>query len=360
MSSAKQGAFACALFVAFGAAAPARAQFYKDKTLTLLVNYGVGGNADTEARVYQRFLPKYIPGNPSVIIQNAPGAGGINGLNVLGLGLGAKPDGYTMGYFTVSATDSLVDNPALKMKIPDFTYVAGARGWNIAYGRKDIPPGMSKPADLGKATKLFLGGYSKASSVDTRLRLAAEIMGIPYQLVTGFPATADINKAMIQGEVNFTVSSLPGFTTQAIPQIITPGIGMAYFQYSIIGADGKPGGNENLVKQGIPIFEDFYQAAFGKPPSGPKAEAMLILNDIGSKLQRAMVFNPAAPAEAAQTMRKAIAQVAADPEFQAEFKRVTSENADLVAPAELEPLFARVRALDPEVKKVLENAVNGE
>jgi tripartite-type tricarboxylate transporter receptor subunit TctC len=341
-------------------AAPASAQFYKDKTLTLLINYGVGGNADTEARVYQRFLPKYIPGNPSIVIQNAPGAGGINGINVLGMGLGAKPDGYTMGYFTVSATDSLVDNPALKVKIPDFAYVAGARGWNIAYGRKDIPPGMTKPSDLGKATKLFLGGYSKASSVDTRLRLAADIMGIPYQLVTGFPGTADINKAMIQGEVNFTVSSLPGFTTQAVPQIIEPGIGMAYFQYSIIGADGKPAGNENLRKQGIQIFEDFYQQAFGKAPSGPKAEALLILNDIGSKLQRAMVFNTAAPAEAVQTMRKAVAQVAADPEFQSEFKRVTSENADLVAPAELDPLFARVRSLDPTVKKVLAVAVNGE
>src|SRR3974377_756300 len=48
--------------------APASAQFYKGKTLTLLVNYGVGGNADTEARIYQRYLPKYIAGNPTVII----------------------------------------------------------------------------------------------------------------------------------------------------------------------------------------------------------------------------------------------------------------------------------------------------
>ncbi len=341
------------------AAAPAQAQFYKDKTLTLLINYGVGGNADTEARVYQRFLPKYIPGNPSIVIQNAPGAGGINAINMLGLNISAKPDGYTMGYFTVSATDSLVDNPALKVKLPDFAYVAGARGWNIAYGRKDIPPGLKSPADMGKATKLFLGGYSRTSSHDTRLRLSAEIMGIPYTVVTGFPATADINKAMIQGEVNFSGSSLPGYTTQVIPQIITPGIGMVLYQFPVIGADGKPAGNQNLIDAGVPIFDEFYKQAFGKPPSGPKNTAMLVLNDIGGKLQRAMVFHHDAPAEAVETMRKAVMQVAADPEFQSEFKRVTSENADLVSASELDPLFERIRTLDPAVKKVLAEAVGG-
>ena len=55
------------------AASPASAQFYKDKTLTLLVNYAAGGNADTEARVFQRHLGKYIPGRPTVIIRNVAG-----------------------------------------------------------------------------------------------------------------------------------------------------------------------------------------------------------------------------------------------------------------------------------------------
>src|ERR1043166_4677256 len=68
---------------------PASAQFYKDKTLTLLVNYGAGGNADTEARVYQRHLSKYIPGHPTVIIRNVAGAGGSTAMNQLGLGIGS-------------------------------------------------------------------------------------------------------------------------------------------------------------------------------------------------------------------------------------------------------------------------------
>ena len=53
---------------------PAAAQFYKGKTLTLIVNYGVGGNIDTEARILARHLPKHIAGAPTIIIQNTPGA----------------------------------------------------------------------------------------------------------------------------------------------------------------------------------------------------------------------------------------------------------------------------------------------
>src|SRR5579862_8203472 len=105
-------------------AGPALAQFYKDRTLTLLVNYGVGGNADTEARVYQQHLGKYIPGHPTIIIRNMPGAGGVTAMNQLGLNIGSLPDGLTLGYFTMSATVLITDDPVLKIKIDDLVPIA--------------------------------------------------------------------------------------------------------------------------------------------------------------------------------------------------------------------------------------------
>ena len=62
--------------ITMAAVPPAAAQFYKDKTLTLLINYAPGGNSDLEARVFQSHLKRFIPGNPTVIIANQPGAGG--------------------------------------------------------------------------------------------------------------------------------------------------------------------------------------------------------------------------------------------------------------------------------------------
>src|SRR5258707_7224112 len=171
-------------------ASPASAQFYKDRTLTLLINYAVGGNADTEARVYQRHLAKYIPGRPNVIIRNVAGAGGATAMNHLGLGVGLQNDGLTAGYFTMSATSTIIDDPVLKIKTTDFIPIVAARGWNIVYARRDIVPGgYTKPADFARATNIFAGGYSRATSHDTRLRLALGIMEKPYTMVTGFPGT---------------------------------------------------------------------------------------------------------------------------------------------------------------------------
>ena len=83
-----------------------------------------------------------------------------------------------------------------------------------------------------------------------------------------------------------------------------------------------------------------------------------MMNDIGTKLQRAMLFHKAAPKEAVETMRKAIQALAQDPEFQADYQRVTGEKPDLVGAAELEPLFERVRKLDPVIKKTLQSSVD--
>jgi tripartite-type tricarboxylate transporter receptor subunit TctC len=342
-------------------AAPALAQFYKDKTVTMLVNYGVGGNADTEARVYQQHLAKYIPGQPTIIIRNAPGAGGATAMNQLGLNIGSQPDGLTFGYFTMSATTSITDDPVLRIKIQDFVPIAAARGWNVAYARKDIVPGgYTKPADFSRAKNIYAGGYSRATSHDTRLRLALEIMNLPYNMVTGFLGTGQLNKAMLQNEVNFSESSLPGYQTQVIPQIVNPGIGVVLFQDPVIGPDGKPSGNPALTKLGIPRFDEFYQQAFGKPPSGVKFEALLLVSDIGTVMQRGIFLPKGSPPEAAAALRQAFQMVAKDPDFIADYHKITGENPDLVGADEIQRVFERISNVDPEVKRALKESIGSD
>jgi putative tricarboxylic transport membrane protein len=342
--------------------APASAQFYKDKTLTLLINYGVGGNADTEARVFQRHLVKYIPGRPTIIMRNVPGAGGANAMNQLGLNIASQADGLTVGYFTMSATSSITDDPVLKVKLQDdFIPIAAGRGWNVVYARKDIvPDGYATPADFRRATKIYAGGYSRATSHDTRLRLALEVMGLPYTMVTGFPGTAQLNKAMLQNEVNFTGSSLPGYQTQVIPQIINAGVGVVLFHHGVVGPDGKQAGNPALEKQGILRFDQFYQQAYGKPVAGAKWEALYLMNDISTKMQRGILLPKGSPREAVDTLRRAFQAVAQDQDFIEDFRKITGEEADVVAPDEIERIFERIRNVDPEVKRVLKESVGGE
>jgi tripartite-type tricarboxylate transporter receptor subunit TctC len=128
------------------ASEPAVAQFYKGKNLTLLVNYGAGGNADSAARMFQRHIARHIPGSPNVVVQNMPGAGGYTAMNNLGLNVNRRPDGLTAGYFGLSPPGLIAQDPGLRVTMQDFAMIGAARDWGVAYVRKDIAPGINQPA----------------------------------------------------------------------------------------------------------------------------------------------------------------------------------------------------------------------
>ncbi len=322
-------------------ATPASAQFYKGKALTVMVNYGAGGNVDTEARILARYLPRHIVGSPTVIIQN-------------------MADGLTAGYFTVSPTAPLIDDPALKINMAeDYVPLGGATGWTVAYARKDTPPGLSKPADFAKATKVYFGGYSRSSAHDTRIRLALEAMSLPYTAVTGFPSAGDLNKAFQQNEINMSTSSLPAYQTQVVPNIIATGIGIPLWHYAAMGADGQPEGNPSLTRQGIPVYTDVYKEAFGRMPSGAKFDALLLMNDIATKLQRGFFLPKGAPDEAVADLRKAFLALAVDPDFVSDYERITKEKPDFVGAEAVQRVFDTMRAVRPEIRKVLKDSIGG-
>jgi hypothetical protein len=140
-------------------------------------------------------------------------------------------------------------------------------------------------------------------------------MNLPYQAVTGFPSAGDINKAFQQNEINMTSSSLPAYQSQVVPNIINTGIGMPLWHYAVIGSDGQPSGNPALMKQGIPVYTEVYRQAFGAMPSGEKFEALLLMNDIATKLQRGFFLPKGAPDEAAADLRRAYQALASDADF---------------------------------------------
>ena len=156
-----------ALFTAAIALAsqPAAAQFYKGKRLTLLVNYGAGGNADSAARIFQRHIGNHIPGNPVVVVQNLPGGGGHNAMNQLGLNVNRTPDGLTAGYFGLNPPALIAEDPSLKVTMSDFAAIGGAKDWGVAYVRKDIAPGINTPVDFVKAQQVFAGGYAPTATM---------------------------------------------------------------------------------------------------------------------------------------------------------------------------------------------------
>lgn len=339
------------------AVSPASAQFFAGKTVTMVINYGVGGNADTEGRIFVRHLAQHIAGAPTIIVQNVPGAGGLTAINLMGTHAGFKADGTTIGYFTFNAVAPIIDDPTLKVKMSDFAFVSGVGGWVVTYGRKEILQGKSIAEGMRGAKNLFVGGYAPNASHDVRLKLTLGLIGAGFKMVTGFPDSGSVNKAMLQNEINYTASTLPGFTSQALPQLIEPGIARPIWQYPVSAPGGGFATNERLTADGVKSFVEIFSEAYGRPPSGPQFDAFVLVNDISTKLARVALMPPGTPKEAVAEMRKGFAALATDEKFLKEYRRIIKEKAELTPAEEGQAILDRLRAVKPEIKAALAKAV---
>jgi hypothetical protein len=126
-----------------------------------------------------------------------------------------------------------------------------------------------------------------------------------------------------------------------------------------MGPDGAPTANPALEAQGIPAFHTLYKNAFGKEPSGPKWNALLLLGTLNTQMLRAIMLPKGAPPEAVTALRQAFQAIAKDEDFLKDFERVVGERPDLVTNEELQPLFERMRAVDPAVREVLKQSIEG-
>ena len=143
-------AFACSLVFGAGpAAADPVADFYKGKTVSLIIGYSVGGGADLWARFIARHLGRHIPGNPNVIVQNMPGGSGLAAVNYL---YNAVPqDGTRIILPSVSVPTAASSLPSRKLSsnwLPwlSATPCEGATGARLTKSPVDVHPVASKLA----------------------------------------------------------------------------------------------------------------------------------------------------------------------------------------------------------------------
>src|ERR1044071_1475515 len=129
--------------------------FYQGKNITFLINFAAGGPTDIEGRIVARHLAKHIPGNPAVIVQNMPGAGGVTGINFLGEA--AKKDALTVGYFTGPYNHHMMKSTALRTDLRQLPFIASVGSVTVCYIRSDVPPGIKKPTDIAKAERFSAG-----------------------------------------------------------------------------------------------------------------------------------------------------------------------------------------------------------
>jgi len=192
--------FALAIIAALPAPAKAQsvADFYKGKTITLAIGFPVGGGYDLYARTLARHMGRHIPGNPSIVPQNMPGAGGLRVAQFLFTA--APKDGLTFGTFTRMAGIAPLLDPSLKYDSAKFTWlgaitdaVSVCTTWH-ASPVKTWSDFIQKPASFG--------GTGVNNETDIFTNVYRNVLDAKVKLASGYQGTAGIMLAMERGELD--------------------------------------------------------------------------------------------------------------------------------------------------------------
>ena len=310
--------------------------FYKNKSISLVVGFSVGGGYDLYARHLARHMGKHIPGKPSIVPQNMAGAGSLRAANFIYTA--APKDGTAFGTF--SRTTGI--NPLLESGATfdgtKFTWLGSVTDdtslcitWHTSPVKtwKDF---LEKPVTLG--------GQGPSSEPDIFARLYKNVFGAPIKLVAGYPGTNEIMLAMERGEVD----GLCGLSWSTIK-----GRHAAWLKDKKI----------NLL----------VQAAFRKEPEiGPdvplvmeqakSAEQTQILKLIlaAQEMARPFAAPPDIPADRKSALIAAFDATMKDPEFLAEAKKLNLDVAPVGATA-LDKLLAELYATPKDVVKKASEAI---
>jgi tripartite-type tricarboxylate transporter receptor subunit TctC len=330
--------FAALTLLFVNSLAYAQESFFKGKPIHIVVGGPPGGGFDTYARMIARQMPKHIAGNPTIVVDNMPGAGMMIAANHIYKV--AKPDGLTIGHFTGSQTiGQILNQPGVEFDMRKFYYLGAptADHFSCAFTKASGITSAEKWLAVKRPAKMAAIGPGNLT--DNTIRVLSTATNLPIQMITGYKGTAPIRLAMESGEVEGScwgwdsIKSTWGKALQSGEGIV------------VLQATPKP--HPDLPK--VPLAIDF-----GKNQDGKQMIDVIIHG--GNIVERTFLLPPGVPKDRAQLLRNAFTKTLADPEFLAD-----AEKAKLgVAPIAGEELERRVNGffklpddLKRKIKRVL-------
>ncbi|MGE3247508.1 MAG: Bug family tripartite tricarboxylate transporter substrate binding protein [Beijerinckiaceae bacterium] len=341
----------CAVATSAAGLNPAHAQFYKGKTLNVVINYGAGGNTDVQGRTLMRYFEKYIDGSPRVVVRNMPGAGGAVGANFMNKG--AKKDGTFMGVFTTPWMPELADSGVLTASLKDLIYIGAIGQQQIAHARTDIGgDGKTKSIDgfLKNAVVFKSAGHAPTTSKDIAIKVTLRMLGIKHEHVTGFKSAGPIRRAIMQNEIQYTEDSLAGYFGGVVPNLVAKGTSIPLWHNGVLGEDGLLHHAASVPKE-IPTFTDVYKMKFGKDAMPKGLDWQLYKTIAGARTTlRTVVLPPGAPKEAVAALRAAWLKTVKDKDYLAEYKKKNNSELEWKTGEATEKQINEVLTVSPELR----------
>jgi tripartite-type tricarboxylate transporter receptor subunit TctC len=290
-------AILCAFLVQVNAAAP-RAQspseFFRGKTISMIIPIGPGGAYDVYGRLVAQYLAKYVPGNPSIVVQNMPGAGGVVASNYL---YNVAPqDGTVLTIMTSSfATQQVLEDPTIKYdarKIPAIGRLLDTTSVNFFWYTSPI-----QSFDDLRTKSATMAASSLTEVPSTRIRAMNRYLGTHMKLISGYPSARDYVLAVQRGEADGGSSTFVGLSQLFRSDILAKRLNILV-QFSLT--------RDSLMPDVPTVLE------LTDNPEARQVFEFLAGND---EIGRGLFTTPNVPADRLAILRHAFDQLITDPEF---------------------------------------------
>jgi hypothetical protein len=303
------------------------ADFYRGKTISVLIGVGAGGEYDTIARLVARHIGRHIPGRPSLVPQNMTGASGLKLMNYLAAL--APHDGTVIGMIS----EGLPSLQAVGMAGVQFD--AAKFSWLDAIAPIDETVAVWRTAgvttyDGAREKVLITGATARGSITYTFPALLNELFGTRFKLVTGYNGGAEINLAMERGEVEARNNTWSSWKA-------TKPAWLSEHKISIILQAGP-----RAAGLDAPLITDLTK--------NPDDRRLIDLVLSGGALGRPLALTPDVPPERVAALRAAFDETMKDVEFLAEAKALNFD-VDPIRGVDMQKTIARILDVSPDVAR---------
>jgi tripartite-type tricarboxylate transporter receptor subunit TctC len=334
LASRAAAALGFALAFACDAHTQSAPDFYKNKQIQLIVGYEAGNDYDIGARLLARYLPKYLPGQPTIIVQNMPQAAALGSANYLYVR--AARDGTVMGSISRNLpSQAVMGLPNIEADPRRFNWL-GATSFPGRMCVASTATAIKSPADLF-TQELIIGSVGVGSATSIIPTVINRVLGTKFRLIEGYRGAQDVVLAIERGEVQGTCASYGQFRT-----------------------------HERLFREGkLRIILRAEEAAMPEIPDVPSiydyaktTEQRQLMRFVFSSTEfgRPYLFPPDVPKDRVELMRKAIAEAVKNPELLAEAAGIKLDMT-YRAPDHLERLVADLYATPPAVIETIKKIV---
>jgi tripartite-type tricarboxylate transporter receptor subunit TctC len=329
MKLARRSVLAMGLGVIAGPAlADPVSDFYRGKTLTVLIGVSAGGEYDLQARLVARHIGKHIPGNPTVVAQNMTGAGGLTQANWL-YNIGPKDGTYIGMIQNGLPIIQSVGLPGPQFDITKFQWlgcmaqtVETLALWHTS-GVKTIAQAREK--------EVVIGAVGKGGITDTFPRIMNEFAGTKFKIIVGYPGGNDVNLAMERGEVAGRNNTWSSWKVTKKPWLDEKKI-------SIIAYEGP----RPAEFKDIPSVQELAKTE--------EDRAAIRLITAGTLFGRPLAAPPGVPPERLAALRNAFVATMKDPEFLKEAQAGNYE-VDPINGEQMQKIAQDLMAMPDAVKK---------